>query len=203
MSSELYWNRVFARLQGEGIQSTTSWLERYHMYLQTRRVEKVLEIGFGSGNDTRYLVDHRFQVTATDFSEVALELVRSKIPDAILLQHDTRHPFPFTDKSFDLVVASLSLHYFNQSQMKRIIEEIKRVLKNNSLLLIRLNSIHDADATEEHSIERYFYKMESCRILFSEWKELSLQEVTEDYYGKMKVMIEGMFEKQHVNLTRG
>ncbi|QWU16983.1 class I SAM-dependent methyltransferase [Paenibacillus sophorae] len=159
------------------------------------QVKQVLEIGCGRGSDTRVLVEHGYHVTATDFSETALSIVRQKVPEATLVLHDTRQPFPFADRSFDAVIASLSLHYFEKESMTRIVAEIGRILGPGGLLLVRLNSVNDAEAAKRHPIERYYYSLDSCRERFADWSEKSLQEITEDYYGKPKVIIEGMFER--------
>ncbi|BCG57371.1 class I SAM-dependent methyltransferase [Paenibacillus sp. URB8-2] len=195
ITPQAYWNQVFNRIQGKEFENASSWLRRYQPYLNEIHGKPVLEIGCGSGSDTRVLVEDGYQVTATDFSQAALALVRDKLPEATLVLHDTRYPFPFADKSFDAVISSLSLHYFKKDSMTRIIGEIGRMLQPGGLFFVRLNSVNDTEAPKQHPIERYYYSLESCRELFTDWNERSLQEVIEDYHGKPKVIIEGMFEQ--------
>ncbi|MBN2981362.1 MULTISPECIES: class I SAM-dependent methyltransferase [Cohnella] len=195
MNSSSYWNEVFDRIRQGGNAKTSSWLRRYLPIRGRDPAASVLEIGCGLGKETAFLVDCGYRVTATDVSETALSAVKSAFPSANLLLHDTRDRFPFPDESFDLAVASLSLHYFGYETMIRILADIRRLLKNGGPILFRLNSANDEDAGKEHPIERYFYRPETCRELFADWREAALREVAEDYYGKTKVMIEGMFEK--------
>lgn len=190
-----YWNEVFAEIQAKGVRMTASWLEKYQTLFTDKQIENVLEIGCGSGNDTMFLVNSGFKVTATDFSETAISFAKRSILHAEFVLHDTANKFPFEEKSFDLVVASLSLHYFDPNTLKQILQEIKRMLQDNGLLVFRLNSVHDEDAQKEHPIARYFYSMEACRDIWAEWSEVALQEYTEEYYGKPKDIVEGLYER--------
>ncbi|OPH61317.1 hypothetical protein BC351_15385 [Paenibacillus ferrarius] len=191
------WNEQFSKFKEKGIQYSEldSWLKSYHPIIEDRGFKKVLEIGCGSGNDTRFLVGSGFNVTATDFSEVALSIIETNIPSVQILHHDTQDKFPFEDNEFEFIVASLSLHYFDDSVLNRILAEVRRMLSDKGLFLIRLNSVNDDDAQKEHAIDRYFYSIDSCRELLEGWKEIELGERVIDYYGKEKIVIEGCFEK--------
>ncbi len=65
--------------------------------------ESVLELGAGEGIDTAYLRRHGCTPVATDLrpnQELGISYL------------DHGKPLPFKDNSFDVVVASLILHYF-------------------------------------------------------------------------------------------
>ncbi|MCI8778355.1 MAG: class I SAM-dependent methyltransferase [Bacilli bacterium] len=51
--------------------------------------------------------------------------------------------FPFADESYSLIIADLSLHYFDNNTTIHIMKEIKRILKANGVLLARVASIND------------------------------------------------------------
>lgn len=194
------WNEGFSLAKEKGIQyfEQDLWLNSYLSILHDRGVKKVLEIGCGSGNDTRFLDGNGFKVTATDFSEVALSIVKANIPNVQVLHHDTQDKFPFEDGEFELIVASLSLHYFDKSVLNQILSEVRRMLIDKGLFLIRLNSVNDEDAKIDHVIDRYFYSIDSCRELLEGWKEIELGERAIDYYlfsEKKKIIIQGCLEK--------
>ncbi|HEU4962964.1 MAG TPA: class I SAM-dependent methyltransferase [Bacilli bacterium] len=210
MASDLsFWNGVFERVQKEGVSDTQDdlWLTSYIPLLRGQKVERILEIGCGVGRDTLHLAEAGFEVTATDFSASALAMVREKLPDVSLLLHDTREPFPFVDGSFDLVLASLSLHYFDRSTTKLIVEEIKRLLRPRGLLLYRVNSINDhsfgagqGDLLEpdfflKDGIRRRYFSLDACRETFQGWDEFYLEEKTVDRYENQKVLCEGLVRK--------
>ncbi|WP_332826479.1 class I SAM-dependent methyltransferase [Ramlibacter sp.] len=90
------------------------WLERWLPLLLAEAAPKpVLELGCDTGRDTGWLLRHGLSVVATDIALEALRKARQAAPGALLLQHDLRTPLPFMSASFNVVVASLSLHYFD------------------------------------------------------------------------------------------
>lgn len=177
------------------------WLERWLANLTSEH--EVLELGCGSGRDTKYLVSQGFAVTATDVREEALEACVRKVPAANCLQVDIRQPLPFADGSYSVTVASLCLHYFSWTQTTSILGEIKRCLIEDGLLLARFNSTNDVNygAVGFGEIEANFYLVrgkskrffdyEALGELFSNgWKIESIEEMTIDRYEKPKVVWE-------------
>jgi SAM-dependent methyltransferase len=206
-----FWNDVFEDVRREGslYDANTHWLVPYVPMMRGQNVTRVLEIGCGSGSDTKVLVNEGFDVTATDFSTSALQLVREQLPDVPLLLHDVRDPFSFRDGSFDMVLASLSLHYFDDLTTRRIAREMKRLLRPRGLLLYRLNSTSDPtygdgqwdllekDFFLQNGIRRRYFSLDSCRSTFQGWEEIVLEEKTVDCYGKPKSLCEGLL--RHVD----
>ena len=67
--------------------------------------------------------------------------------------------FPLADKSYSLIIADLSLHYFDNDTTIHIMNEIKRVLKENGVLLARVASVNDFNfgAGIGEQLEKNFY----------------------------------------------
>jgi SAM-dependent methyltransferase len=207
-TDQQYWETVFERVKSSCETSgDTSWLQPYVPMWRGHQVRDVLEIGCGSGSDTRFLIDQGFAVTATDFAAHALELTGARAPEAQRMLHDTREPFPLPDESFDLIVASLSLHYFDRQTTAQIANDLKRLLRPRGLLLYRVNSKRDPRLQEERGLEiepdfyaedgvhRRYFDLESCRATFRGWEEIFLEEKTIPYYGGDKVLCEGLVRK--------
>ena len=78
-----------------------AWLDRW-LSLMGPPVPKmrILELGCGSGCDTKFLTDKGYPVTATDISEKALEACKKLAPGAEHRYVDLREPLPFADNSF-------------------------------------------------------------------------------------------------------
>jgi SAM-dependent methyltransferase len=169
------------------------WLEPYLAILQDEAVGNVLEVGCGAGADTRFLLRCGFAVTATDFSAEAIALASTNAGQASFLQHDSRERFPFADGSFDFILASLSLHYFDAPTSKAIVGDLARLLRPDGLLLYRLNSQRDGQASAPSADPpRYYYSEAMCRELFADWETLRLTERTVEYMGRPKTLWEGL-----------
>ncbi len=81
---------------------------------------------------------------------------------------DHSQPLPYDDQLFDVVVASLSLHYFDWQQTRAIIAEISRVLTPNGDLICRLNSTNDTEfgATGYQQLENNYFNVKGSNKRF-------------------------------------
>ena len=164
----------------------------------------ILELGCSSGRDTSVLVRHGFRrITATDLSRDALAACARAVPEATLVCHDLREPLPFADACFDVVVASLCLHYFAWDKTQEIVHEIRRCLVPGGLLLCRLNSTKDVNygAAGHREIAHHYYDVDGrpkrffdvqeVEALFGEnWERISVEEMTIDRYDMPKTVWE-------------
>ena len=108
---------------------------------------------------------------------------------------------PFEDNLTDIIIGDLSLHYFTEQQTFKILDEIKRVLKPNGLLLFRVNSVKDVNygagegkELEPHLYEtddglyKRFFDAEDIEKFFSSWEKLYMREETLGRYGSEKIL---------------
>jgi len=95
---------------------------------------RVLEVGCGAGLLTTWLVDQGAAVTAMDVSPAMLDLARRSVGRrAELVLADLAVPLPFETGSFDIVVASLVLHYVRD--WEAALREIRRALSPNGVVV--------------------------------------------------------------------
>lgn len=173
----------------------------------------LLELGCDEGGDTAWLVQQGFGVVATDISLEALRKCDAQACGAWLLQHDLRRPFPFARGTFDVVIASLCLHYFDWATTSAAVDEVRRCLRPGGLLLCRVNSTRDAEhgAGSGRQIGPNFYRLDaryaSCKRFFDEpdldrlfkgadWLQLSRRELTTYRYEAPKVAWELVLRRQ-------
>lgn len=116
--------------------------------------KRVLEVGCGAGPLTQWLVDHGALVTAIDVSPEMVRLAQARLGDrAQVLVGDLGVPLAFApDASFDLVVASLVLHYLRD--WVGPLRELRRVLVENGAVVFSTH--HPTMDAREHSPEDYF-----------------------------------------------
>lgn len=170
-----------------------NWLDEYNELLTENKNSEILDLGCGIGADTLYLTERGFKVLSCDFSNEALKSIRKNIPNSRTQYLDLLEKFPFEDESFSIVIADLSLHYFDNETTTHIMNEIKRVLKKGGVLLARVASINDFNfgAGVGEELEKNFYFEGDYTKRFFD------QEAVDKYFG-----IIGEVESTETSMTR-
>ena len=115
---------------------------------------RVLEVGCGAGPLTAWLVDHGAIVTALDVSPLMLQRANRRLGDrATFVIADLADPLPFgPDTRFDLVVASLVLHYVKDWQTP--LAEFRRLLRGDGAVVFSTH--HPTMDWQLHCPDDYF-----------------------------------------------
>ena len=141
------WNKLHKDFSINNKPKYDDWLDEFKDIIDNVSSE-IIDLGCGvTGNNTLYLLEKGKRVLSCDFAEEALKVV-DQIEGSKTLLFDMLDKFPFEDNYTDLIIADLSLHYFSDKDTKRIIKEIKRVLKPNGYLFFRVNSINSTEYKE-------------------------------------------------------
>ena len=116
--------------------------------------QRVLEVGCGAGPLTECLVDQGASVTAVDISPAMLDLARERVGSGAEFHlADLSRPLSFADDgTFDIVVASLVLHYVER--WEPVLREFRRVLTPHGKVVISTH--HPAHDWQVHSPDDYF-----------------------------------------------
>ena len=126
---------------GQRTRPSDPWLDDHSDLLGPGKL--ALDLGAGSGEDAAELTERGLSVIAFDQSLYRLRRARMIAPEARFVRGDMTKPFPFDDGVFDVVVASLSLHYFDWETSQRIVAEVSRVLRPGGWLIARVNRVGD------------------------------------------------------------
>ena len=98
---------------------------------------EILDAGCGSGPLMEALRGKDAVVSGFDLSPAMVELARQRLgEDADVRVADLGAPLPYPDDTFDLVVASLSLHYVKD--WASALAELRRVLKPGGRLIVSI-----------------------------------------------------------------
>ena len=201
-----YWNETHKKFS-TGKTTYDNWLDDYQEVLDKCETP-VLDLGCGTGNDTLYLTERGFKVIACDYSEFALDKIKQDILGVETKQIDISQTLPFEDKTFDLIIADLSLHYFDEQTTKKIMQEIKRILRPSGNLLARVNSTADINhgAGQGKKLEENFYfvegynkrffSIEDAQKFFSTIGKAKVREADMLRYTKPKKVIEVNAERE-------
>lgn len=142
-----------------GVPAYDTWLDAYQGDLDQAKGRQVLDLGCGTGADTQYLIERGYSVLSADYSRSALQSIRRFIPGSETQYVDMNAPFPFSDEQFPVIVADMSLHYFDRKKTVQLMREIKRVLTHGGVLLARVSSVNDVayGAGSGRELEKRFY----------------------------------------------
>ncbi len=178
------------------------WLDKYDEILTSSVTVPIIDLGCGAGNDTLYLTERGYQVVSCDFSEKALIRLKYYINDFYPLCFDMKDGLPFDDNNSKVIISDLSLHYFTWEDTVRIVQDIKRVLRKDGVLLCRVNSVKDFNygAGQGVKIEENFYLVADKQKrffdevtlieLFKEWKIQYIEETEMNRYEMKKIVWE-------------
>jgi ubiquinone/menaquinone biosynthesis C-methylase UbiE len=104
----------------------------YEFYFKILKIKnkksKLLEIGAGTGNNTRSLIEMSYNVCATDISLKSVELLKKKFGKNknFSAKYADMEKLPFSDGSFDVICGTGILSYGDN---RLVMNEIYRVLK--------------------------------------------------------------------------
>lgn len=169
------------------------WLDEYKEILESNKDNEILDLGCGIGADTLYLIERGYNVLSCDFSNEALKSIQDNIPNSKTLYLDMMEKFPIKDNTYSLIIADLSLHYFDNETTIHIMREIKRILNNNGILLSRVASVNDFNfgAGVGEELERNYYFEGDYTKRFFDFEDIN------KYFG-----IIGSVEAEKTQMTR-
>ena len=159
-----YWDAVHESYTRDSV-VYDDWLDRFDVLIAGCQTP-IIDLGCGSGNDTKYLLEKGKTVIACDQSVRAVEHIRKNFPKIHSVKHfDMRNGLPFENDFTEIIIADLSLHYFSEEETASILRELSRVLKRDGVLLMRVNSVKDVNhgAGQGEEVQPHYYKTEDGR----------------------------------------
>lgn len=122
---------------------------------------KVLEVGCGPGNISKYLLSKNpeLQITAIDASKNMIELAKMNNPTVQCIEMDARKINKLTDQ-YDAVICGFCMPYLSQSDVIDLISNCKNRLKNAGTLY--LSFVEGDDSKSGYQVgssgdKMYFY----------------------------------------------
>ena len=123
----------------------------------------VLEVACGSGQGLGYLARRARRVIGGDYTESLLRTARGHYRDRIPLVCLDAHALPFRAQSFDVVLLFEALYYL--AGPKGFLEECRRVLRSNGVLVISTVNREWVDFNPSPHSTKYFSARELKELL--------------------------------------
>ena len=149
---------------------TQDWIDKPSIFAETAityfpATGKVLDLGAGQGQDSRFFAENGYDVVSTDIEDSALVESGNKLSEVLinrvtLKKVDLSEELPFEANSFDVVYAHLSLHYFSYETTVRLLGEIQRVLKPGGVFAFFTNSTSDPEYNTGTKLEEDYFQVD-------------------------------------------
>jgi ubiquinone/menaquinone biosynthesis C-methylase UbiE len=139
--------------------------------------ERVLDLGSGTGQDTRTLKRYGIHVQGLDISEEMIEVAKQTVNHVSFRRGDFRN-LPYDDEVFDGIWANLSLVHLMKKDLSIALSQVHRVLKATGIFYASFLT----QGTDGFIDDLYysFYSIEELRERFEDNKLTVFDEVTTD-----------------------
>ncbi len=132
------WNKI-ASLYQEKFMDLDLYNESYDFICNSiiKEEAKILEIGCGPGNITKYLLSKRpdFEIFGIDIAPNMVELAKQNNPTARFAIMDCRQ-INILDTKFDGIIGGFCLPYLSQTECKELISNSYDLLSDNGLIYL-------------------------------------------------------------------
>ncbi len=190
MQDKSFWNANWAAWEEDF--NPSPFAQKALKLMTVKGGHDVLDLGCGKGRNSLFFASNGFNVTAMDISDEALGVVdRLKHPKITTVCADVSKQDLGIEK-YDAVFACLSLHYFNDTVTRQIIDKIYKALRAGGIFFIRCKSVKDrfygigeqiAPDMFFDDLIRHFFRPEYMREILSVFESAAVSEAEEDYFG--------------------
>lgn len=127
----------------------------------------ILDLGCGEGRNMRYFLENNFNIIGVDQNEEALKILKNlyNVEDNKLICSSGEEALKsFSNDYFDLIVCWGLVQYIEEPKL--ILQEISRVLKKDSYLIISFTA--ETDRRERADVVRNLYNENKIKELVKE-----------------------------------
>ena len=149
-----------------------SFIMRNYGASEHKEVINVLDMGCGWGNNLKFLKDKGFCGVGVDISKTAIQYCKSSGYTASVCDFSK---LPFSDSSFDIVFDRQAIQHNTIENIKKTLNEVKRVLKKGGVFFSIMISEADYDVDTTYITEKKAQK------LLTDFKIISIDKQSRTY----------------------
>lgn len=190
----LFWDRLYeADNSFFGEEPSTFAISCYDEYLKKNNLKKMLELGCGQGRDTLFFASKGIDITALDYSGVAINRLIKRAKEMNLTSSihtsifDARNnnAIPFDKDEFDVVYSHMFFNMrFKWTEMRFIFQEVRRVLRSKGLNFFSVRNRNDKSYGRGRKIENDggdLYDLDGFQIRFFTEQQVKALMEEEDF----------------------
>ena len=189
------WDDIFTD-KGRVFLNPHSDMERISKLFKKQKIQRILDLGCGSGRHILFFAKKGFDVYGLDGSPRGIELAREWLAEegeeAKFECSRIEHPFPYVNKFFDAIISIQVIHHNFIDGILKTVKEIERVLKKKGIIFITIpylndnptsdewrlkkveNSTYIPQAGKEKGIPHHFFSLEEIKKIFKAFELLEI-----------------------------
>jgi len=150
---------------------------------------KFLDLGTGPGTQAIELAKLGFESTGADISKNAIIKAQELSRDVNFVEDDILNS-SFADNEFDFILDRGCFHVFEPSLREKYLNQLKRILKDDGILFLKVMSKEEKDLPDEEGP----YKFSEQDVLDAFKKDFQVLDIKSTvYYGIMKPLPKAIF----------
>lgn len=129
---------VYERIAKEYDKLTSEFRDEYlindlNLFMNSMSGKTILDVGSGSGRDSKYFLENGFKPLCLDFSQAMIDMCKLKGLEGVVCDFEK---MTFKEKSFAGIWAYTSLLHISKKNISLVLENIYKILENNGIFYI-------------------------------------------------------------------
>lgn len=140
--------------------------------LEYRTSGTVLDVGAGMGHHALFLAENGFRVTAIDNNEEAINKLRAAAKEkgvSLDVQLGDVQSIGTLNKKWDIVICTFVLHFLQNNEIDRAIEDLKSITADKGLNVI---AVHTTENVTERDRKPHLFEPEELKERYADWEIL-------------------------------
>ncbi|UCC20299.1 MAG: class I SAM-dependent methyltransferase [Promethearchaeota archaeon] len=150
------WDDIFSE-KGKVFTDPHQDMERIAELFRERGVQKILDVGSGTGRHLVFFSKKGFQVYGFDSSPKGITIAKKWLEEENLIGslklHRMEKKFPYQDKFFDAIISIQAMHHNKIKDILVTVSEIERVLKTGGMIFITFPKFERISESEDWQLE--------------------------------------------------